>query len=604
LFAGADEAFGDHVIFTKNQAAKYHQCYEDKCRCTKTKADCSKNYGRLNFIPELPREIRCLNFSFNNLSEIRDSGFFDNVTRLTGLDLSDNGLVYICPDCFSRLQKLEYLQLSYNYNLNNSALSAALSVSTLRRLDIIHGSLGPLPDDIFYKYPLPHLETLYLHQNHLHHVNLSAFVPLPRLRQLGLKGNDISDVQSDRLSLLETLTLGSNYIKSFLNTCSSGRSLFPRLRKLFLNGNSIPSISADVCLPSLSLLNLDGNLLWNLERDTLNIHMFPSLLELFLGRMTKPIKTVKKCAFESSVLQRISLVDNYLNFGGEDVDPECFAGCPNLTNLQLSNNKFSTVSDRKWELMFGNFSNLRYLHLDEARIVYLPAAIVSLPSLQNLTLAYNFLSDLPDGLFDKLGRLKRLVINDNHISTLCKSRGADEAFGDHVIFTKNQAAKYHQCYEDKCRCTKTEADCSKNYGRLNFIPKLPREIRCLNFSFNNLSEIRDSGFFDNVTRLTGLDLSDNGLIYICPDCFSRLQKLENLQLSYNNMNNSVLPAALSVSTLRRLDIIHGSLGPLPDDIFYKYPLPHLQTSLPPSESLASREPVGVRAPTPTTSSLD
>ncbi|KAK7475769.1 hypothetical protein BaRGS_00032990 [Batillaria attramentaria] len=34
------------------------------CNCSKTKADCSRNYGKLTFVPPLPERIYALDFSY------------------------------------------------------------------------------------------------------------------------------------------------------------------------------------------------------------------------------------------------------------------------------------------------------------------------------------------------------------------------------------------------------------------------------------------------------------------------------------------------------------------------------------------------------------
>ncbi|KAK7480501.1 hypothetical protein BaRGS_00028235 [Batillaria attramentaria] len=40
-----------------------HFCFKDMCTCTRDKADCSRNYGNLTFVPRFANNIRTLNFS-------------------------------------------------------------------------------------------------------------------------------------------------------------------------------------------------------------------------------------------------------------------------------------------------------------------------------------------------------------------------------------------------------------------------------------------------------------------------------------------------------------------------------------------------------------
>nr|ARQ14828.1 toll-like recptor 10 [Oncomelania hupensis] len=138
------------------------------------------------------------------------------------------------------------------------------------------------------------------------------------------------------------------------------------------------------------------------------------------------------------------------------------------------------------------------------------------------------------------------------------------------------------CFEDKCRCTSKQADCSRNNGTLTFIPTFkpnyttPR-ISELDFSFNDLLSIPDAEFMKNATNMTSLNLSHNKLAYIAPGAFSSLKKLTKLILDNNHLRYQDVAAIFPAPRLNKLQLISAGLGPgpIPDNLFKKDSAPRL-----------------------------
>ena len=139
----------------KESPAERKYCFEDKCTCAGRSADCSKNYGNLTFVPELPKRIRFLNFTYNRLRDINTSDFFTNVSGLQTLDLGENELQRIHPDAFKVFTQLKTLFLNRNRNLTLKALQPVLTASTLRKLEVSFADVHYLPDDLFITCPPP-----------------------------------------------------------------------------------------------------------------------------------------------------------------------------------------------------------------------------------------------------------------------------------------------------------------------------------------------------------------------------------------------------------------------------------------------------------------
>ncbi|KAK7484133.1 hypothetical protein BaRGS_00024622 [Batillaria attramentaria] len=188
-------------------------CGDGMCRCNATYADCSKHGANLTYVPQLPPGVTFLNFSYNR-ALINYDNFFMNVTDIKHLELGNNRLKFISHGAFLPLKKLQRLNLGLN-PLTYETLAPALSVKTLIKLVLIGLGLGPLPDDLFHKYPLSHLEELLLYGNSISRVNMSVFAPLNNLKQLLLGSNKIHQIHSAYLPQVRYLDL---------NDCESATS--------------------------------------------------------------------------------------------------------------------------------------------------------------------------------------------------------------------------------------------------------------------------------------------------------------------------------------------------------------------------------------------
>ncbi|KAL8561092.1 hypothetical protein ACOMHN_031036 [Nucella lapillus] len=225
-----------HLSMTKpvsHSFTKWRPCYpHNLCSCSRLVADCSKNYGRLTFIPKLPKTIQRLLFSFNNLTRISEETFFSNVTEIVSVDLSNNGLTYIHPDAFKRLQKLQTLVLDYN-RLTYPALVPAFSSPSLNDLSIGHMSLGSVPGDLFSHRPVPPLRALNFTGNPVQSLNLSVFAPLDHLSSLTVARCRITSISGSLLPQLKHLDLQTNALFDFPRSCGAlGSSLLPSLKTL------------------------------------------------------------------------------------------------------------------------------------------------------------------------------------------------------------------------------------------------------------------------------------------------------------------------------------------------------------------------------------
>ena len=418
---------GHRSVKARLQLNRGRFCFEKKCKCKGSVADCSRNNGSLTFIPRLPRTVTSLNFTWNNLTAIVNDTFFINVTHITALDLSNNGLAYIVETAFQRLVNLTRLIVRV-HSLNYTGLHPLLSVHTLEYLDISQGPLGPFPGDIFHRYPLPRLHTLCVNDSQIWSLNMSVFQPLVSLTRLHVGGNQIShQFYSESMASLKVFVLSRNGIFNFPKTCRKGESLFPELAELYLKNNILSTIPSDICLPELRILVLSSNMFSHLVTDMFSTRRFPSLSAVYLDAMSTQIVKIDKHAVSNPGLHVLSMMYNDIDLSVPDVHPDSFQGLPSLKKLQMGHNYVNYVTAERFITLFGNLTNLREICFGLDFIHNVTADMFKpYQRLTHLLFYDNEMTSLPDGVFDALPNLSHVYLGGNRLNTISeKTFGPD-----------------------------------------------------------------------------------------------------------------------------------------------------------------------------------
>ena len=398
-------------LTTKNTS-----CYQDLCTCTVDTADCSRNFGRLSFVPALPETVVNVIFSFNNLTAIQHDSFFNNVTWIQSLDLQYNGLEFISQGAFSVFTRLGTLRLNDN-RLSYKTLTPVFVAEGLSSLNLAYLGLGPFPSGYFAHTSLSSLVELNLSGNNLQHLNLSELEPLTGLTTLSAVNSGISQVSTVSLPRLMCLNLGLNCLQDLPDSCgSNGSSLFPGLKELYFERNKLSEFRKQICLPNLEILKLNGNYIDTVKTDTFSGKRFPSLKKLSLESIN--IKKIEAFAFRNRALQALSLM--YCNMPLDTVaNPYSFAGTPSLTFLQASHNLGSDLSEHAFYQIFGSLRSLKELYLGSCGIHSISrATFTNTIGLTILHLYNNKLTAIPDGALDSMKNLTDLRLSGNQIQVV------------------------------------------------------------------------------------------------------------------------------------------------------------------------------------------
>nr|XP_012234051.1 PREDICTED: protein toll-like isoform X2 [Linepithema humile] len=309
-------------------------------------------------------------------------------TNLVYLDLSYNNILSTDEDLLADLPKLNYLNLREN---------------NLREVNLL------------FKY-VPMLQTLKLDNNILQSIKPSTFDSLQNLVILSLNDNNLTELPSgifDKLVKLSHLYLSSN---NFLTLSNNTFSQLRNLAVLTLNNNSF------IFLPSYLLRNNTNLRTINLSSNRKKLYTLPSG---FFSNLTK--------------LRILNLGNNGLIFLPKDL----LWGCFSLTILVLSKNNINTVSAN----LFRDLKNLAELNIDSNKLekfslnitLYLknlqkldasknrissiidPNAFYSVPKLEVLNMAENFLRNIPDYSFNILYKLKIANFSHNFLTLYQKA---------------------------------------------------------------------------------------------------------------------------------------------------------------------------------------
>ncbi|RXN03669.1 toll-like receptor 13 [Labeo rohita] len=457
----------------------------------------------------LPRNIVNLDISYNYIYQIAE-GDFNRLSNLIILNISHNRISEIHANALSDLPNLEELNLSHNkiktvttkmldglaslsqlrLDFNNLEMIENQTFATLSNLRLVNLTNNMLKD-ISKLHPLlqvPHLENLYLGNNHFRVFNSSdipsAFV--------GLKKLDLSVNPLTVFRMMENIFPALEYLD--LSTCFQTNTFdWFILDKAFLK--------------TVKILNFSRN---HVDEKQLGYIMqsFPSVSWMALDGLQgfKVEMLLQKACFPS--LRGLHLEDNQLSL----LTDRIFKPCVHLNELHLRNNGVLKM----YKSSFKHLVNLTELRIQKNLLTQLNETLQVLPNLRVLDLHLNNIENLACSDFANLTQLRQLYLHRNRIVTIESCVFKDLETLEELIMNSNQILTVTGTFK---------------LG--------PRNLRYLYLTNNKLSAIQNDTF-KALDSLQMLHLSDNQIFIIEPHAFAGLINLAEMYLSSNKITGRTL----------------------------------------------------------------
>ncbi|XP_003424382.1 chaoptin isoform X2 [Nasonia vitripennis] len=550
-----------------------------------------------------------LRLDYNQIDSLHP-GSFQHFQKVNRTYLNGNPIMTIEQGAFkdSRIREL-YLTDCDLYEVDSPDFMGL--ESSLELLDLSGNNLTSLPNHVFQEYDF--LRTLIFRENRistfnpilnfsaaevfngfqysLYTLDLSGkqngMISLQDLRQMrNLRFLAISRMPGSTLSPEDFLEFGMDIkelriVKSNLQTIKNHAFRHVRgIKYLDFSENAISSIEDDAfsevgnSLISLKIAhglsssvselpNKPFKSLTNLQLMDFSNNRIRSMPETsfhFLKRIRRielqdnEIDSIKKGTFQGDIHSALEEV----NFGYNKIGSlatHTFVDLHMMSTINLEDNSISNIERRA----FMNMNRLKYINLRGNKIKNIQdEAFQNLPDLEFLDLAYNDLFEFDFASFDQVGTLSSFKVNASH----------------------------NEIHRLSINSSSAASSSTNNMGGM-----MQSNIKVLDFSFNNITEIMryyfkpveyslthlylshnelnnvTQGVFGNMPHLQWLDLSYNDLMEIDFDCFRETKNLQVLKFSHNNIMDIPAESFRPLKKLRIVDLSHNRLRTLADNLF-------------------------------------
>ncbi|KAF3780295.1 Receptor-like protein 12 [Nymphaea thermarum] len=258
--------------------------------------------------------------------------------------------------------------------------------------------------------------------------------------------------------------------------------------------------------------------------------------------------TVPTCLFSLSSLQKVDLSENSLS----GTISMYLSSLSSLQELDLSKNSLNGIDPT----CLFSASSLEWLDLSYNCLSgSIPSSLFTFPSLRSLNLGYNRLNELLPELYNPISNLEELYLNDNLLSGDVPSFMKNLPSLQLVFLSSNDftgminvslflslKGLVHLDVSSNKRL-KAEFSHPNNHTHDTFMNLSP--LHFLNFSSCNIQSF--PRFICRFQRLQQLDLSYNNIEGKIPSCLWSISDLQNLVLDQNKLDGFQKPANITGS---------------------------------------------------------
>ncbi|XP_075981500.1 uncharacterized protein LOC142980086 [Anticarsia gemmatalis] len=446
-----------------------------------------------------------------------------SMDHLAIINMTGNQLTTAILSNMNELNSLTEIDLSHNTISSIQGNTYPHPFSNMRTINLSHNYIVKIPDAVFDE--IDNLQNLDLSYNYIDLLSAFTFEGIRKLSKLNLSNNRLTGVNSSlfRFSDLTKLDLSFNRIKD-LKVNDFDR--LGKLEQLDLNSNLIKSIDADVfkSVVSLNIIDLSNNQLETMNKNT--FANFQSLVSVDLSK--NQIKSMPVSVFKNSSIYTFFINQNRLE---GSLEKGMFYGI-NVTRLDLSDQFLTEIGD----YAFYYLIRLDTLLLNSNRIRSLSNLCFStLTNLQQLDLSNNKITDID---FDKkdLSGLQTLLLKNNHLTQIKEEQLQHLTGLEYLDISENQISRL-------------EPSSFKSLSNL-----INLEIYS-----NSLLGTLETGTFDGLTLLPGLDISRNKLTAVQNASFNGMSELKQLNMSACELSEIQYNVFVHTGYIETLDLSYNKL---------------------------------------------
>uniref|UniRef100_A0A6I9QN38 Receptor-like protein 15 n=1 Tax=Elaeis guineensis var. tenera TaxID=51953 RepID=A0A6I9QN38_ELAGV len=531
------------------------------------------------FVPSLQLRFLILSHCNLDVNSLATPAFLASQFKLEALDLSHNNLTGNFPIwLFENLTRLTYL------NLRNNSIEGAFQFpnhlnATMLLLDLFMNFLsGSIPTNIGTIFP--HMAALYLSSNHLTGNIPSSLGNMSNLRHLDLSNNLLSGEVPNALMIdcpnLSFLNLSNNNLhgkvygtnrghvslevvdlhrNKFSGTLPSNLSGYQQLRVLDVHNNQLSGLApeSEGLVSDLLILNLAGNHFHGqIPHHLCNLSMLEAL-------------DLSNNSFSGSLphcLQSSNLA--LLKISGNDLTgtiPTGYFNISSLASLDLSNNQLSgkLPSQIRDQMPLGILV-LRGNSLEGS----IPMVLCKLSSLHVLDLSRNNLSGSIPSCFSKMN-FRIFNLTDEHLPL-------DGFILEFNIFLGTYL-------------TTTGSVSHLDELAMGILPDVNIDLvtKGTLYTYTNdkllpstidLSENKLTGNIPseigNLDELVQLNLSHNQLTGPIPETLSKLRQIESLDISHNQLSGMIPWQLTQLTFLEFFSVAYNNLSGCTPDLKYQF----------------------------------
>lgn len=279
----------------------------------------------------------------------------------------------------------------------------------------------------------------------------------------------------------------------------------------------------------------------------------------------KNLKILQDDIFSSLFVQHLDLSSNEI----EIISQNCFRELSGVINLDLSQNKLTSLQNLSYSLEVSYIDNLKYLYLDNNRLEFLDLNFSNaFQKLQNLSLENNYIKFISYDFLSNLFSLNDLNIRNNELREVKfdPNLWLNKSWElNNLILSHNRLGNISFGYDSIKMVVKLDL----SYNHLKILDKesfnYMTNVKIL-FLNNNRIKLLNEDIFFNLTSIESIDLSFNLIETLPSYLFNNLENLRDLNFEFNSIKKIEKNSMINLKNLNNLNLGNNQIEKIQNDL--------------------------------------